>query len=413
MARTALVAGAALAIVGGSAAGASAAQTTSARPAHAGPDFSRACAVVRTPGVMSCMALIRNNVKHFSAASLRDKAPTGDGYGPSTFQAAYNLPSSTAGKGQAVAAVDAYNNPDAVSDLATYRSAWGEAKCNTSTEAGCLTVLNQNGAASPLPKNAGSTGWDVEESLDVDMISAICPNCHIYLVEAKTPSNANLGTAVNSAAKVADFVSNSYGGSEASTEKNLDTKYYKHAGEAIVASAGDDGYGVSYPAASQYVTSVGGTTLTKASGTTRGYTETVWGSASGGEGTGSGCSAYEAKPTWQTDTGCSRRTDNDVSADANPNTGAAIYDSYSEGGWLEVGGTSESSPIIASVFALAGTPAAGTYPSSYPYAHTSDLYDVTSGANGSCSPAYLCHAETGYDGPTGLGTPNGVGAFTG
>jgi subtilase family serine protease len=218
---------------------------------------------------------------------------------------------------------------------------------------------------------------------------------------------------VNSGAKVAKFESNSYGESETSTEQTSDTKYYKHAGKAIVASAGDSGYGVSYPAASQYVTSVGGTTLTKASGTTRGYTETVWGSAGGGEGTGSGCSAFEAKPTWQTDTGCSKRTDNDVSADANPNTGAAIYDSYSQGGWLEVGGTSESSPIIASVFALAGTPTAGTYPSSYPYAHTSDLYDVTSGANGSCSPAYLCHAETGYDGPTGLGTPNGVGAFTG
>jgi subtilase family serine protease len=412
--RTALVAGATLAIVGGSAAAASAAQAhTAARPVHTGLDYSRACPVVRGPGVMACMALIRSDVKHFSAASLRGKAPTGDGYGPSSFQSAYKLPSSTAGKGQSVAVVDAYNDPDAVSDLATYRSAWSEAACNTSTKAGCLTVLNQNGAASPLPANAGTTGWDVEESLDVDMVSAICPNCHIYLVEAKSPSNANLGTAVNSAAKVADFVSNSYGESEYSGEKTADTKYYKHAGEAIVASAGDDGYGVSYPAASQYVTSVGGTTLNKASGTTRGWTETVWGSSAGGEGTGSGCSADEAKPSWQKDTGCKKRTDNDVSADANPNTGAAIYDSYSEGGWLEVGGTSESSPIIASVFALAGTPAAGTYPSSYPYAHTSDLYDVTSGANGSCSPAYLCHAETGYDGPTGLGTPDGLGAFTG
>ena len=130
------------------------------------------------------------------------------------------------------------------------------------------------------------------------------------------------------------------------------------------------------------------------------------------EGTGSGCSADDAKPSWQTDTGCAKRTDNDVSAVADPNTGVAVYDTYSEGGWLEVGGTSASSPIIASVFALAGTPAAGTYPSSYPYSHTANLFDVTSGSNGSCSPAYLCTGEVGYDGPTGLGTPDGTAAFT-
>ena len=413
-ARTALVAAAALAVVGGSAAAASAAQAAPAggtahqAAAHSSVDYRRACAVNHTPGVMSCMALVRTNVKQHSAISLGRQAPTGDGYGPSDLQSAYKLPSSTAGAGQTIAVVDAYNDPTAVSDLATYRSSWGEPACNTSTEAGCLSVVNQNGAASPLPKAAGSTGWDVEESLDVDMASAICPKCHIYLVEAKTPSNANLGTSVNSAVTLgADYVSNSYGGSETSTEASLDTKYYKHAGVAVVASAGDSGYGVSYPAASQYVTAAGGTTLNKASGTTRGWTETVW------NGSGSGCSKFEAKPSWQTDTGCSKRTDNDVAAVANPNTGVAIYDTYSEGGWLEVGGTSVSSPILASVFALAGTPAAGTFPSSYPYAHTSDLFDVTSGSNGSCSPAYLCHGETGYDGPTGWGTPNGTGAFTG
>ncbi len=101
-----------------------------------------------------------------------------------------------------------------------------------------------------------------------------------------------------------------------------------------------------------------------------------------------------------------------MSADADPNTGVAVYDTFSQGGWLEVGGTSASSPIIASVFALAGTPAAGTYPSSYPYSHTANLFDVTSGSNGSCSPAYLCTGEVGYDGPTGLGTPDGTAAFT-
>jgi subtilase family serine protease len=176
---------------------------------------------------------------------------------------------------------------------------------------------------------------------------------------------------------------------------------------AVVASAGDSGYGVSYPSASQYVTSAGGTSLTKSSGA-RGWSETVW------SGTGSGCaSASEAKPTWQKDAGCKHRTANDVAAVADPNTGVAVYDTYDQGGWLQVGGTSVSSPILASVFALAGTPAAGTYPSSYPYAHTSNLYDVTSGSNGTCTKAYLCHGEVGYDGPTGWGTPHGTGAFAG
>jgi subtilase family serine protease len=268
--------------------------------------------------------------------------------------------------------------------------------------------VNQNGAASPLPAPSGSTGWATEESLDVDMVSAICPKCHIYLVEATGPSTANLGTGVDSAVKVlkVKFVSNSYGGKDTAKDATYDTRYYKHPGVAVTASAGDSGYLVSYPAASQFVTAVGGTDLTKATKTTRGWTETVW------SGSGSGCSKYEAKPSWQTDKGCSKRTDNDVAADADPGTGVAIYDTYDQGGWLQVGGTSVASPIIASVFALAGKPAKGTYPSSYPYAHTSDLNDVTSGNNGTCTPAYLCTGEVGYDGPTGWGTPNGLGAFT-
>jgi hypothetical protein len=372
-------------------------------------DFRRACAATHKHGVMSCMALIRTNVKHYSQKAIGpNAAPTGDGYGPSNLQSAYDLPSSTAGSGKTVAVIDAYNDPDAAADLATYRSDWGLPACGT----GCFSVVNEEGETSPLPTNAGSNGWDVEESLDVDMVSAVCPLCHIILVEASSADNSDLGTAVNSAVSLgADYVSNSYGGSESSTDPTYDSEYYQHAGVAVTASAGDDGYGVSYPAASQYVTSVGGTSLSTASNS-RGWTETVWGSSSGGEGTGSGCSADDAKPSWQTDTGCSKRTDNDVAAVADPNTGLAVYDSYSEGGWLEVGGTSASSPIIAATFALGGTPAAGTYPSSYIYAHTSSLFDVTSGANGTCSPTYLCTAGTGYDGPTGWGTPDGVTAFT-
>jgi subtilase family serine protease len=324
----------------------------------------------------------------------------------------------TGGAGESVAVVDAYNDPNAVSDLATYRSSWSLPACNTETGAGCLSVVNQHGNASPLPANAGSTGWDVEESLDVDMVSAICPNCHIYLVEASEPTTADLGTGVDSAVSKlhVDFVSNSYGGSQSSQDPTYDTKYYQHAGAAIVASAGDSGYGVSYPAASRYVTSVGGTSLVQTA-VGRGWTETVWGtSPNEGEGTGGGCAdKYNARPSWQkySVTQCAHRLDNDVAAVADPDTGVAIYDTYSQGGWLEVGGTSVASPIIASVFALAGTPAAGTYPASYIYSHTTDLYDVTTGANGTCTKSIWCTAGPGYDGPTGWGTPNGTGAFTG
>jgi Putative Ig domain len=372
-------------------------------------DYRRACPVAAAPGQMACMVLVRTNVSQQAQRLLApDTAPTGVGFGPASLQSAYKLPSSTAGAGETVAVVDAMDDPNAASDLATYRSDWGLPPCG----AGCFSKVNQNGAASPLPAAAGNTGWATEESLDIDMVSAICPLCHIILVEADSPTTASLGTGVNSAVSLgADFVSNSYGGSESSFDSTYDTQFYKHAGVAVTASAGDSGFGVEYPAASQYVTAVGGTSLSTAA-TTRGWTETVWGSSAGGEGTGSGCSADDPKPAWQTDSGCTRRTNNDVSAVADPNTGVAVYDTYDQGGWLEVGGTSASSPIIASTFALAGTPAAGTFPSSYIYQHTSSLFDVTSGADGSCTPAYLCHGEVGYDGPTGWGTPNGLTAFT-
>jgi hypothetical protein len=399
---------------------ATAAHAAPGRAAHGRADFRRACPVTTGRDQMACMVLVDTA----AAAQARtaagpdaagpdaagpDAAPAGDGYGPSSLQSAYKLPSSTAGAGQTVAIVDAYDDPRAAADLAAYRTAWGLPACGT----GCFSKVNQNGQASPLPAASGRTGWATEESLDIDMVSAICPLCHILLVEARGPSTADLGAAVNSAVSLgARFVSNSYGGDESSSDAAFDTQYYKHPGVAVTASAGDAGYGVSYPAASQYVTSVGGTSLTAAPNA-RGWTESVWGSSAGGEGTGSGCSADDAKPAWQTDTGCARRTDNDVAAVADPDTGVAVYDTYDGGGWLEVGGTSASSPIVAATFALAGTPAAGTYPSSYPYQHAASLFDVTAGADGSCPAAYLCHGEAGYDGPTGLGTPDGTAAFTG
>jgi subtilase family serine protease len=417
MARTLVVAASALALAGTSVASASVAQANVARAkthpaARAAANYRRVCRVNRAQGAMVCMALMRTDVRQYrEPANGHDSAPIGDGYGPSSLQSAYNLTSasSSGGMGESVAVVDAYNDPDAVSNLATYRSSWGLPACNTATKAGCLSVVNQNGKASPLPADAGDTGWDVEESLDVDMVSAICPNCHIYLVEANAPNIFALGTSVKSAVHTlhVDYVSNSYGGSPGTKDATYDTDYYKQPGAAITASAGDDGYLVSYPAASQYVTSVGGTSLLE-TGVGRGWTETVW------SGSGGGCAGkYEPRPTWQkySFTGCANRLDNDVAAVADPDTGVAVYDTYSEGGWLEVGGTSVASPIIASVFALAGKPTANTYPVEYIYHHTSDLYDVTVGSNGSCAKAVWCNAGTGYDGPSGWGTPDGTSAF--
>lgn len=371
-------------------------------------DARAVCAAAKL-GYSSCMSLIRTNIKSYKGIKA---ATTPEGYGPSDLQSAYNLPSGSAGNGETVAIVDAYDDPNAEADLQVYRAQYGLPVCDSAN--GCFQKLNQDGQTSPLPPAAGDNGWDVEESLDVDMVSAICPNCHIDLVEANSNSDSDLYTAEDAAvATGAKFVSNSWAGCEDPSETSDDT-YFNHPGVAITAAGGDYGYDnedlgcttPSYPAASQYVTSIGGTTLTKDS-SSRGWSESAW------SGTGSGCSSYEPKPAWQTDTGCSNRTTDDVSAVADPNTGVALYDSYSAGGWTEVGGTSVATPIIASSYALAGTPTAGTYPASYPYQHTSSLYDVTSGSDGSCTPAYLCTAGPGYDGPTGLGTPNGVTAFQG
>ncbi|HEX4791539.1 MAG TPA: putative Ig domain-containing protein, partial [Actinospica sp.] len=296
------------------------------------------------------------------------------------------------------------NDPTAASDLAAYRSAAGLPAVPS------FKQVNQNGATSPLPATApASDDWTLEESLDLDMASAICPECNIVLVEATDDSGTGLYVAENTAASLAGYVSNSWGGTEASSDTTLDSQYFNHPGSVITASSGDSDYGVIYPATSPNVVSVGGTHLATSS-TTRGWTESVWNTSTGSEGTGSGCSAYEPQPSWQTSlglSGCSKRIDNDVAADADPATGVAVYDtSNSNGGWNEVGGTSASSPMLAAMYALGGN--AGSTPADDIYTHTANFYDVTSGNDGSCSPAFLCTAETGYDGPTGIGTPNGI-----
>ncbi|MEU7963230.1 putative Ig domain-containing protein [Streptomyces sp. NPDC049097] len=357
-----------------------------------------------TAGHASCFAQRRTDIEQRLASATAAAAPSG--LSPANLHSAYNLPS-TGGSGMTVAVVDAYNDPNAESDLATYRSTYGLSACTKAN--GCFKQVSQTGSTTSLPSN--NTGWAGEEALDIDMVSAVCPNCKIILVEANSANDTDLGTAENEAVALgAKFVSNSWGGSEASSQTSEDTQYFKHPGVAITVSSGDEAYGAEYPAASQYVTAVGGTALSTSSNS-RGWTESVW-KTSSTEGTGSGCSAYDPKPSWQTDTGCSRRMEADVSAVADPATGVAVYDTYGGSGWAVYGGTSASAPIIAGVYALAGTPGATDYPAKYPYSHTGNVYDVTTGNNGSCSTSYFCTARAGYDGPTGWGTPNGTAAFS-
>jgi hypothetical protein len=366
------------------------------------------------------MTVARADTPHHLGAEPRQ---TRAGYGPTQLRSAYNLTAASASKGgnETVAVVAAYNDPKAASDLAVYRTQYGLPSCDTSTRAGCVTRVNENGQASPLPGTdpKGDT-WEQDESVSLDMISAICPACHILLVEASTSSITDLGTAENTAvASGAKFVANGWNTGEFGTEDYYDNLYFHHPGVAITVAARGSGYGTTWPTSSQFVTSVGGTSLTTDSASARGWSEKVWNDSRGA--TGSGCSLAEPKPSWQkvddsAPGGCLNRTENDVAAVADPQTGVAMYDTYgSGGGWSVTGGTSVAAPIIASVYALAGNPAAGTYPASYLYqkGHAAHLYDVTTGADGKCEPArqYLCHAETGYDGPTGLGTPDGTAAF--
>ncbi|MFJ4989026.1 carboxypeptidase regulatory-like domain-containing protein [Streptomyces sp. NPDC088732] len=354
----------------------------------------------------ACFALRRTDLP----TARRSEAPAG--YGAGDLRGAYDLPAA-GGAGQTVAVVAAYDDPTAEQDLAVYRQQYGLPDCTTGN--GCFRKVDQRGGTEyPQP----DPEWAGEISLDLDMVSAVAPNAHILLVEADSADRDNLGAAVDLAVALgAKVVSNSYGsyydslpGGGEDPAETTDT-HYNHPGVAMVVAAGDLNYGVPYPAASPYVTSVGGTSLARDPSSPRGWSESVW--SNGDRGTGSGCSAYQAKPAFQKDTGCPRRTVADVSAVADPATGVAVYQSYGQSGWQVYGGTSAATPIIAGVYAAAGAPAADSYPNSYPYAAASGLNDVTSGSNGTCDPAYLCTAGPGFDGPTGLGTPRGLGAFRG
>jgi subtilase family serine protease len=323
--------------------------------------------------------------------------PPVSGYSPANLRDAYKITGSGSSS-TIVAIVDAYGYNNAESDLGVYRAQFGLPACTTAN--GCFKKLNQSGQQGNYP--AQNTGWAQESALDLDMASAMCPNCKIYLVEGNSATFGNLAAAENTAAaQGAHAISNSYGGGESGSQSYEGA--YNHPGIAVTVSSGDGGYGVEFPASSPHVTAVGGTHLVTA-GNSRGWTETVW------SGAGSGCSTIYAKPTWQTDSGCSRRTVADVSAVADPNTGVAVYGptSRNRSGWLVFGGTSVAAPLIAGVYGVNG---GSVNYGSDPYAHTSALFDVTSGSNGSCGGSYLCTGTVGYDGPTGLGTPNGSSAF--
>jgi subtilase family serine protease len=374
-----------------------------------GLSHRNACGVPAA-GSARCHAKVVTNDDGSTFAGPSDSTGLHTGWSPADLQNAYKLPAFSGTP--TVAIVDAFDNPNAESDLAQYRSDWGLTPCTTAN--GCFKKVNQNGVQGSYP--TPDKGWAEEIALDLDMVSAACPSCHILLVEANSNSFANLMTAVDTAGRSGVVaISNSYGANEFSGETTYDI-HFNLPGIAVTVSSGDAGYGPEYPAASRFVTATGGTSLSSASNA-RGFAESAW------SGAGSGCSSYESKPAWQTaalvPTTCSRRTIADVSSVSNPNTGVAVYNTYGgDPGWMVFGGTSAAAPFIAGVYAVGGSKGATTYAASWPYGNASALFDVTSGSNGRCTTgrkntgaAYLCTSGPGYDGPTGLGTPNGAGAF--
>lgn len=350
-------------------------------------------------GVPTCLALTVNGVKNHTTPS---------GWSPAQLEARYKLPSSTNGSGQIVAIVDAYDNRNIASDLATYRSQFGLGTAN-------FTKYNQDGQTSNYP--AGSKEWGIEEDLDVDMVSAACPKCTIYLVEANTSNTNDLEAAENQAVTLgAHIVSNSYicyGSSCGYTESD-----YAQTGVVYLAASGDYGYDVNGPPEwFGSVVSVGGTQL-ESSGS--GYSESVWSSAGGGCSSNGGGSG-QTKPSWQKDPGCGYRTDSDVSSEAGCSPGVAEYDTYlsSGAGWIQECGTSAASPLNAGVFALAGNAnsvdGAERFWTLRAKRQRHDLHYVETGSDGSCGGSYLCTAGTKqfgrYAGPTGWGSPKGIGAY--
>jgi subtilase family serine protease len=303
-------------------------------------------------------------------------SPTG--LSPDTIKSVYGFAtSSTAGGGRMIAIVDAYDDPSAEQDLGTFSRQFNLPACTTSN--GCFQKVNQTGGSRPPKSNAG---WALEISLDVQWAHAIAPGAKILLVEASSNSFANLMAAEDYAKTHAQYVSNSWGGSEFSGETSYDS-HFSRSGVSFFVSSGDAGTPAEYPSASPNVISVGGTTLNHIGQSN--FSETGW------SGSGGGCSAYEAAPAAQA-TGsvdCSgKRATPDLSLDADPSSGVAVYDStryQGRKGWFQVGGTSASAPMTAAHAAVVGA----TVSASYVYGGSPSYRDITSGNNGaSCLPGY-------------------------
>jgi subtilase family serine protease len=398
----------ALASVIGFAAASSASAATTPQIERFGRVYAMSvCGHMQLAGQAHCYAKVvtdaRGNILNGKPDLSRNTTPRG--LSPGNLQAAYKITPGTGqpGSGPVIAIVDAYGYPAAESDLNTYRGQYGLGSCTTQN--GCFKKVNQNGATSSYPRT--DTGWGQEQALDLDMASAMCPSCKIVLVQATSASYGNLAAAVDTAARMGALViSNSYGGSESGSSSYQ--SHYNHSGIAITASTGDSGYGVQFPAAASTVVAVGGTTLT---GSGSNWSETAW------DGAGSGCSSlYGILANTQsssTDTGCPNHAVADVSAIADPNTGVAVYGpvTRSRSGWMVFGGTSVAAPLVGGVYGNAGASSVGSYPATKLYSNTGSLRDVTSGSNGSCPTSQWCNARAGWDGPTGLGTPQTTTAF--
>jgi subtilase family protein len=375
------------------------------------PRMRAACPRPR-PGYAQCFVMFEPQVAVNAAiaAGVRSQAAEPKGWSPQAIESAYRLPVNRDSH-RTVAVSIATNTPHLGHYLAVYRKHYHLPPCTIVKH--CLRIVNQRGKASPLPQHGGeNNGWSVEATLDVSMISAACPHCHILVVEGNSATFTSLGATEDTAARLgAAVISNSYGTRENGALQPF-ARSYRHPGHTIVVSSGDAGFtAANFPANLASVTAVGGTALHRAHNA-RGWRETVWRQPAILGASGSGCSAYVAKPAWQHDPHCPGRTVADVAAVA---TGVPVYEQRN-GGWLTVAGTSISAPLIAGIYGLAGN-AAHLKPGDL-YRHRGRLFDVTAGGNSlfgtskaACGSDYLCTAKPGYDAATGLGTPNGAGAF--
>jgi Subtilase family len=345
-------------------------------------------------GRWSCFARVRSDtarrIQPFAAPA---------GYGPAELASAYKL-DTTLAPGATIAIVDAFDYPDAESDLAQYRSRFGLPPCTSAN--GCFQKVNQDGQTSPLPARApANDDWTVEAALDLDLASAACPHCKLVLVEADDDQGDGLFRAQDGAASLGvTVISNSWGGPEFGGEAEYEA-FFHHPGIGIFVATGDNGFndggrGPDYPGTSAKVTGVGGTSLVQANNA-RGWTEGAWHQG------GSACSNSIARPSWQGQTACAHKASSDVAAVGDPNTGLAVFNA-ANGGWIVVGGTSAATPFVAGVFAAYGL---GAKDPSFAYQHASRFFDITTGKNGTCGNL-LCTAGDGWDGPTGIGTPNGA-----